>query len=129
MKAVKHVGPLVAYALYIFVAGSVKGGAPPGDVSDKTAHFIAFGLMVLPSLLALRHLAPRLHFTSRLALAVVVASGLGALLEVWQLLFPWRSSEFLDWVADTAGAVAVGLAVAIVHAAIVHAARPLARRR
>jgi VanZ family protein len=123
MNAVKSVGPLVAYAVYIFVAGSVKGGAPPGDVSDKTAHFIAFGLMVLPALLALRYLAPRLVFSSRLAFAVVVASALGALLEVWQLLFPWRSSEFLDWVADTVGAMAVGLLVAVAHAL-----RPAERR-
>lgn len=118
MSALKHVGPLVAYVLYIFVAGSLKGSAPPGGVSDKTAHFIAFGLMVLPALFALRHLAPRLAPAARLALAVALASGLGALLEVWQLLFPWRSSEFLDWVADTAGAVVVGLVVAAVRAVV-----------
>ena len=117
MKAFKHVGPLMAYAVYIFVAGSWKGSAPPGGVSDKTAHFIAFGLMVLPALLALSYLAPRLAFASRLISAVVLASALGALLEVWQLLFPWRSSEFLDWVADTSGAVAIGMVVAVVRAA------------
>jgi VanZ family protein len=116
MKAVKHVGPFVAYALYIFAAGSVKGGAPPAGVSDKTAHFFAFGLMVLPALLALRHLAPRLAFASRLAVAAVIASGMGALLEIWQLMLPWRSSELLDWVADTAGALVFALAAAVVHA-------------
>jgi VanZ family protein len=116
MNAAKHVGPLVAYIVYIFVAGSLKGAGPPGGMSDKTAHFIAFGLMVLPALLALRHLAPRLAFAPRLASAVAIASGLGGLLEVWQLLIPWRSSELLDWVADTAGAVTVALVVALVRA-------------
>ncbi|HEX3597829.1 MAG TPA: VanZ family protein, partial [Polyangiaceae bacterium] len=47
---------------------------------------------------------------ARVFAAVAVASALGGLLEIWQLLLPWRTSEVLDWVADTLGAVAVGLA-------------------
>ena len=124
MTALKHIGPLVLYTIYIFVAGSVKGGAPPGEMSDKTAHFLAFGLMVLPALLAVRYFAPALAFPSKVALAVVAASALGGLLEVWQLLFPWRSSELLDWVADIVGAVSVGLLVAAVRAVTPWGARP-----
>ncbi|HEX4336064.1 MAG TPA: VanZ family protein [Polyangiaceae bacterium] len=111
MKLVKYVGPLVAYALYIFVAGSLKDSSPPDGMSDKTAHAIAFGFMVLPALLALHYLAPRLGSPSRIAAAVGTASALGALLEFWQLLLPWRSSELLDWVADTVGAIGVGIAL------------------
>src|SRR5437588_125271 len=111
MKALKHIGPLVAYTVYIFIAGSLRGTSPPGDMSDKTAHFIAFGFMVLPALLATGHLAPRIAFPSRIAVASLTASAFGALLEVWQLFLPWRSSEWLDWVADTTGAATVALAV------------------
>jgi VanZ family protein len=118
MKVVKYVGPLVAYAVYIFIAGSLKDSKPPVEMSDKTAHAIAFGLMVPGALLALGYVAPRLTFAARIALSVVIASALGALLEVWQLLLPWRSSELLDWVADTVGALAFGLCAVIYRAVV-----------
>jgi VanZ family protein len=110
MKLARYVGPLVAYAVYIFFAGSIKDSAPPGGMSDKTAHAIAFGLMVPLAVHAAAYVAPRLGFAARVFAAVAVASALGGLLEIWQLLLPWRTSEVLDWVADTLGAVAVGLA-------------------
>ena len=118
MGRLKHLAPLVVYTTYIFVAGSVKGGAPPGEMSDKTAHFLAFGLMVLPALLAVSYFRPRLAIPFRCALAAATASVLGALLEVWQLCLPGRSSELLDWVADTAGAITVALAVVAARAVI-----------
>lgn len=108
MRAVKNLGPLTAYAVYVFVGGSQKGSAPPGGVSDKVAHFIAFGLMVPLAVLAVRYLLPRLSSVARMAVAIGVCSALGALLELWQLLLPWRSAELLDWGADTAGALVVG---------------------
>ena len=108
IRAVKYVGPLVAYATYILVAGSVRDGGPPSGMTDKAAHCIAFGLMVPLALWAVRYLSPRRAFSTQVAAAVAVASGLGALLEVWQLLLPWRSAELLDWVADTVGALGAG---------------------
>jgi VanZ family protein len=108
IKAVKYVGPLVAYGTYILVMGSVRDGGPPSGMTDKAAHFIAFGLMVPVALLAVTYLSPRRAFAAQVVAAVAVASGLGALLEVWQYLLPWRSAEFLDWVADTFGALGVG---------------------
>lgn len=108
MRAVKHLGPLTAYATYVFIAGSVKSSAPPGGLSDKAAHFIGFGLMVPLAALAVSYLAPRLSSLARIGVAVVVVSALGALLEFWQMLLPWRSAELLDWVADTGGAVLMG---------------------
>ena len=108
IRVVKYVGPLVAYATYIWIAGSLRDVGPPSGMTDKAAHCIAFGLMVPLALLAVRYLTPRRTFAVQVALAVAVASGLGALLEVWQLLLPWRSAEFLDWAADTVGALGVG---------------------
>jgi VanZ family protein len=114
MSTVKHLGPLTAYTVYVFIAGSVRGSAPPGGISDKAAHFIGFGLMVPLALLAAGYFVPGRSPLTRTALAVAVASGVGALLELWQMCLPWRSAELLDWVADTAGAVAVG-AVTLVY--------------
>jgi VanZ family protein len=122
LKAVKYVGPLVAYYAYILVAGSVRDGGPPSGMSDKVAHCIAFGLMVPIALLAVTYLSPRRAFAVQVAMAVAMASGLGALLEMWQYFLPWRTAELLDWVADTVGAMGVG-AVALAFRASV-GARP-----
>lgn len=117
VRPVKYVGPLIAYGTYIMVAGSVRDGAPPSGMTDKVAHFIAFGLMVPVALLAVSYLSPRRPFAAQVVLAVAVASGLGALLEIWQLLLPWRSAEWLDWVADTVGALGAGALALAVRAA------------
>ena len=85
----------------------------PLAVSDKVAHLVAFGLMVPIFLPPLGYLAPRLGFAKRVALAAVVASGLGALLEIWQSFLPWRTADLLDWVADTVGVLAAAAVCAL----------------
>ncbi|HVU02162.1 MAG TPA: VanZ family protein [Polyangiaceae bacterium] len=111
------VGPAFAYVAYIFVMGSIRGADTPMHVSDKTAHFLAFGLMVPLFARALRHLAPRVSPVVALLLAAALSSGAGALLEVWQAFIPWRSSDVWDWVADTMGAAAALLVLFGVRAA------------
>jgi VanZ family protein len=106
-----HVGPLVAYVAYIFVMGSIRDAGTPMNVSDKTAHFVAFGLMVPLFARALRHLAPALRPTPGLAVSAALASTAGAALECWQAFIPWRSSDVWVWVADTIGAATAFLLV------------------
>ena len=108
MSAWKSTVPTLVYVVYIFVAGSARGGGPPLELSDKVAHAVAFGLMVPFALLPLQRFWQRAGFAQKVGMAVVIASGLGALLELWQTLLPWRTADVLDWVADTMGAVVAG---------------------
>jgi hypothetical protein len=104
-----HVGPAVVYAACIFYGGSVPMPAgPPAGMSDKALHAIAFGVFVPVLLVAVRYVAAR-PLPLALSASVALSSATGMLLEIWQLFCPTRTFEVLDWVADTAGAVLVGL--------------------
>jgi len=111
-RAASLLGPALGYLVGIFVLGSVRFSAAPGDVNDKTAHFLVFGLLVLPMARALRYFGDR-PIAARLGRGALLSSLAGALLEAWQALLPHRSAEVLDWVADTAGAFGVALVAAV----------------
>lgn len=111
-SAFLHLGPGIVYVVYIFFSGTAHSEGLPAQVSDKLAHFVAFGLMVPLSILAARYFRPRLGMGPGIAMGVLVASGLGALLEFWQSFLPYRDADVLDWVADTAGAIFFAVVVA-----------------
>jgi VanZ family protein len=106
--ALIYVAPAAVYVLYIFVMGSIRNGNPPMGVSDKTAHFAAFGLMVPLFARALGYLHPDGGRTRAVLVATALSSFAGALLEVWQSFIPYRSADVRDWIADTIGAVLAG---------------------
>jgi VanZ family protein len=108
LHAVSLLGPAVVYLVWIFVMGSVHFAPRPDEVNDKTAHFLVFGGLVVPVARATRQFCS-LPPSLRLWLGALLASAFGALLEIWQAFLPHRSAEWLDWVADTAGAVVVAL--------------------
>src|SRR5258706_7645703 len=83
------VGPAIAYALYLFVTGSLPDVAPPMGANDKLVHFVAFALMVPLSVRALRARLLDSTLVVRIWTAVAVSSALGALLELWQSLLPF----------------------------------------
>jgi VanZ family protein len=95
----------------LFVGGSVpsEGGGP--SISDKWLHFIAFMPMAVLSERAISALSPGWKTQVRLLSGAALSSGIGVLLELWQLALPYRSAEIFDWVADTLGSL---LAVALV---------------
>jgi VanZ family protein len=104
-----HVMPAILYVGAIFYGGSVA----PADVPDvpalpmdKLLHFIAFAVMQITVLRAVRFELPGLKFSQQLLVALVLSSTVGGALELYQLLFPERSAELLDFVADVAGALA-----------------------
>ena len=69
---------------------------------DKAAHLIEYG--GLSSLLYWAHLAEGSTRRAAWWSAVILASLYGVSDEVHQYFVPGRSSEVLDWVADTSGA-------------------------
>jgi VanZ family protein len=110
-SALFYVVPAALYVGYIFVMGTAKDPEAPLNVSDKTAHFAAFGFMVPLLMRALRYFVPAAPRARVLLVSAALSSLAGALLELWQSFLPYRTAELLDWVADTAGA---SLALALV---------------
>ena len=105
--ALVRVGPAVLYVAAVFVMGSVPLSGPPAPAgSDKVAHLVIFGAMVPILLRAVHYVRADESVRASLTIAMVGSSAIGALLEIWQSFIPYRSMEFLDWVADTVGAVA-----------------------
>jgi VanZ family protein len=103
------------YAAALLVVGSLPMPPPPSaQLSDKTLHFIAFGILAWLGWRALREL--RRDAPSWLPLfGGFTASVLcGGLLELWQGLLSYRSCELLDWVADTLGALLAIVLTAVV---------------
>ena len=94
----------LAIAVMILCASQRSRVAAPGITNiDKVAHFAVFGL--------LGTLVCRCGRGWRGAVwALVVVSAFGASDEWHQSFVPGRSSDVMDWIADTAGA---GLAVAL----------------
>ena len=103
---VLHVMPAVLYAIAVFYGGSVsKTPMPSVSHLDKVVHLLAFAGMQLAWFRAVRYESPRLALKWQVLIAAAIASAVGAGLELYQLALRYRSAEFLDWVADTAGAV------------------------
>lgn len=112
---ITDVVPATVYVAAVFYTGLIRIGKLPevGFVAtDKLLHALVFGGLALLLARAARTLLPHWPFGKRLALSALGASFLGALLEICQSFVAYRSAEFLDWFADTVGAVcAVGLAI------------------
>jgi VanZ family protein len=110
---VLHVLPALLYSACIFWLGSIHTGIsfPQSYLpQDKLNHFGAFGLLTLLAMRALRFELNSVAYGRLIVASIGISSLTGALLEVWQMLFPYRSVEFADWVADTIGALLAGLA-------------------
>jgi VanZ family protein len=110
-----QVWPAFVYAVLILIFGSLPT-APIGTegVSDKTLHFLAFGIFAWLSCRALRHLRPRTRELNVALIGFVSSVLLGGLLEIWQSLLSYRSCDVFDWFADAFGAaLGVTLSVAL----------------
>jgi len=100
--------PLIVYWIFLLIATSLPTTDLPSiAISDKFKHFGAFfGLSIL--------LALTLHYQNKflllkkyfLAAALIITSLYGILDEIHQSFIPGRYNEFLDWVADSLGAIA-----------------------
>ena len=106
-----HVLPVLIYVPVLFWLGAIHTGFELSESfipQDKVKHFGAFALLVFLLLRALRYEFPAAANGRLVGASIVGSSLVGALLELWQLLFPYRSAEVADWVADTLGALLAG---------------------
>jgi len=100
--------PLLVLLAATFVVSSIPGDHLPPLGSwnaDKLLHAVEFSVIGALLLRLLRRTSWGARATVAVLLAVVMTSAWGALDEVHQLLTPNRSSDWRDWVADTAGAL------------------------
>jgi VanZ family protein len=113
----QNVVPALVWALAIFVGGSSGVPQPELDIglpSDKLNHLVAFCGLELLTYRALRYALPARRRAPLRWIAVLVATMVGVLLELYQLGLPDRSADAADAVADCTGAVLGALALTLV---------------
>lgn len=76
---------------------------------DKVGHLFAFGFVQITHARALEFLAIPKARSAQIAGAVLSATLVGGLLEIWQAFLPHRSAEWGDLLADGVGAILAGI--------------------
>lgn len=113
--------PVVVLMAAIFFASSLSDpGLPPGGLSDKGAHVLAYAALGGALVRALASSQARSMTVMRMLIAAGLATAYGMTDELHQSFVPGRTPELLDLGADAAG----GLLGAILFAGI---AKTLAR--
>lgn len=109
-------GPVIAVMTVIFTASSMSDpGAPPGGLSDKTAHFAAYAALGAALVRALAGGRSAGMTARRIVLAFVLATAYGVTDELHQRFVPGRNPDMIDLVADAGGGfagAAVGAGIA-----------------
>jgi hypothetical protein len=109
-----RVAPALLYVSAIFYGGSIPAPSMPGpsfSSKDKLLHALAFGIMLIAVLRAVRFFAPTASDKRCLWVSFGLVCALGGALELWQMYIPNRSAELMDFVADAVGAGLVALAI------------------
>jgi VanZ family protein len=111
MRLLVYWGPVVAYAGMVFFlsAQSHPEEQLPSilvkDVNDKVLHAVEYAGLGGLCYQAFRWGVSGQATSRALLFAIVTASLYGMTDEVHQLFVPFRESSWLDWLADTVGAV------------------------
>ncbi len=111
MRLLVYWGPVVAYAgmVFFFSAQSHPEEQLPSilvkDVNDKVLHTVEYAVLGGLCYQAFRWGVSGQAASRALLFAIVTASLYGMTDEVHQLFVPFRESSWLDWLADTVGAV------------------------
>ena len=105
-------GPVAVVMALIFGASSVPDlPAPPGGVSDKTAHLVAYAVLGAVALRAIADMRWERCTWRTSWQAWVFAAGYGATDELHQALVPARTPSVQDWIADAYGAALAVLVI------------------
>jgi VanZ family protein len=125
MKRLFLWGPVLAHMACMFFLSSISYvGDMPGHLSDKTVHFLVYGLL---GFLILRALGggSLSGMTPLRALVAVLLTGLyGVTDEIHQMFVPGRNPDVLDVVADTLGAAGAVALLSVLRYALAAARRP-----
>jgi len=108
--------PVVFVMGLIFTASSLSDpGAPPGGLSDKSAHIIAYAALGATLVRALGQGRSAAVTPRRVLIAALLATLYGMSDELHQWFVPGRNAEWLDVAADALGGVigAAGWALAV----------------
>lgn len=109
---VLSLAPAILSVVVVFVLGSAEvPQLPSADFrwSDKVGHLFAFGFVQITHARALEFLAIPKARGAQIGGAVLSATLVGGLLEVWQAYLPHRSAEWGDFLADGVGAILAGI--------------------
>lgn len=98
----------IAYLIWIFASGSGRGTQTLA-VDDKLLHMVAFALMYFLWFRAFAVMHPSWAYRRCKLASGVTSAAAGALLELWQLLLPYRNAELGDFIADLAGVLIAAL--------------------
>ena len=100
--------PLIIYWLILFILTTLPSGSAPDmiKVSDKLKHFSAYGLLAFLLSLTL-HFQDKYDYLRQhnFLITVLIIAFYGFIDELHQAFIPGRNCEFLDWIADTLGAI------------------------
>ena len=115
MRSLLLWAPVIIVMALIFYASSLADpGSPPGEISDKTAHFLAYFPLGASLVRALAGGRASRMTVPRIAMATMVATLYGISDELHQILVPPRTPDWHDVVADCLGALVGAMAFAVV---------------
>jgi VanZ family protein len=100
--------PALVWTLIVFIAGGVPNPGPPVELEfpiDKIQHAVAFAILQVLALRALRFELPRALPRGMPWIAAFVSTVVGGALELYQLTVPNRAAELADLVANAIGAL------------------------
>jgi VanZ family protein len=103
---------LVVMALIFFASSLSDPGAPPGNISDKAAHFLIYAALGGALVRALAGGRARAMRTRQILFAVLLGTLYGVTDEVHQYFVPPRTPDVMDVAADAIGALAGAITLA-----------------
>jgi VanZ family protein len=104
---VNDVAPALVWTAIVFIFGGIPNPGPPTPMPfpiDKIEHVVAFGVLQILALRALRYELPGVLPRAMPWLSALLSIVVGCALEVYQLTVPNRSAELMDLICDVIGA-------------------------
>ena len=116
MRLLSLWGPVCLVMALIFFSSSVSDpGAPPGGLSDKSAHVLAYAALGAALVRALAGGSARRVTRGCVLAAAALATAYGVTDEVHQSFVPERTPDAMDLLADAVGGLAGAVCMALAY--------------